>query len=284
MIITHTIAELRTIIANAKKEGKSIGLVPTMGALHEGHASLMKRSVTDGNFTVVSIFVNPIQFGPNEDYDKYPRTLDADAKLCEAQAVDVIFAPSVEELLGSNRYTFVDVNELSKHLCGAKRKGHFQGVCTIVSKFLNITTPDKAYFGKKDIQQLYIIKRMVTDLNFPTEIIGCPIVRDDSGLALSSRNKYLTEEQRKSALSLNISIKKAIEAINQRENSSQKIINVILSRISKVNGARIDYVEIVNEELSPVDTVRNGCIIALAIYIGDTRLIDNHVIGEPLCF
>ncbi len=284
MIIVHTIAEVRSLVFKARKEEKTIGLVPTMGALHEGHASLMKSSVDDGNFTVVSIFVNPIQFGPNEDYDKYPRTLDVDAKLCEAQGVDVIFAPSVDELLGSSRYSFVDVNELSDYLCGAKRKGHFKGVCTIVSKFFNIATPDKAYFGKKDIQQLYIIKRMVKDLNFPVKVIGCPIVRDDSGLALSSRNKYLTEGQKEKAISLNRAIKEAVEMVNHGENSSQKVINMILSKILKVSGARIDYVEIVDEELAPVDTINVGCIIALAVYIGDTRLIDNHVIGDPLCF
>ena len=231
----------------------------------------------------MTIFVNPIQFGPNEDYDKYPRTLEADLEKAEKAGISAVFFPSPNELT-ANLYSYVDINSLQDNLCGAKRPGHFRGVCTIVSKFFNIIKPDNAYFGKKDIQQLYIIKQMVKDLNFDVNIVPCEIVRESDGLAMSSRNRYLSEEERKDALILSKSIKKAIKLQKQGEKSAQVIINCIQEEVSKVSSAKIDYISIVNEQMQDVDVVEDKNILALAIYIGKTRLIDNHIIGEALCF
>lgn len=281
--LIETIEEMRRFAKDAKNKHLSIGYVPTMGALHEGHVSLMKAAVAQNDIAVMTIFVNPIQFGPNEDYEKYPRTLEADLEKAEAAGISAVFFPSPNELT-ANLYSFVDINELQNNLCGIKRPGHFRGVCTIVSKFFNIIQPDNAYFGKKDIQQLYIIKQMVKDLNFPVNIVPCEIVRESDGLAMSSRNRYLSTEERKDALVLSQSIKKAIALQQNGETSARVIINCIREEIEKVPSAKIDYISIVNEQMQDVATVENKNILALAVYIGKTRLIDNHIIGEKLCF
>lgn len=281
--LIETIEEMRRFSKDAKNKHLSIGYVPTMGALHEGHVSLMKAAVAQNDIAVMTIFVNPIQFGPNEDYEKYPRTLEADLEKAEAAGISAVFFPSPNELT-ANLYSFVDINKLQNNLCGIKRPGHFRGVCTIVSKFFNIIQPDNAYFGKKDIQQLYIIKQMVKDLNFPVNIVPCEIVRESDGLAMSSRNRYLSTEERKDALVLSQSIKKAIALQQNGETSARVIINCIREEIEKVPSAKIDYISIVNEQMQDVATVENKNILALAVYIGKTRLIDNHIIGEKLCF
>lgn len=281
--LIETIKEMRNFSKNAKSRKLSIGYVPTMGALHDGHVSLMKAAVAQNDVAVMTIFVNPIQFGPNEDYEKYPRTLEADLEKAEAAGISAVFFPSPNELT-ANLYSFVDINELQNNLCGVKRPGHFRGVCTIVSKFFNIIQPDNAYFGKKDIQQLYIIKQMVKDLNFPVNIVPCEIVRESDGLAMSSRNRYLSASERQDALILSKSIKKAIALQQNGETSAQVIIKCIRDEISKVASAKIDYISIVNEQMQNVDIVENKNILALAVYIGKTRLIDNHIIGEKLCF
>ena len=281
--LIETIEEMRNFSKNAKDQHFSIGYVPTMGALHDGHVSLMKSAVEQNDIAVMTIFVNPIQFGPNEDYDKYPRTLEADLEKAEAAGISAVFFPSPNELT-ANLYSFVDINELQNNLCGTKRPGHVRGVCTIVSKFFNIIQPDNAYFGKKDIQQLYIIKQMVKDLNFPVNIVPCEIVRESDGLAMSSRNRYLSASERKDALILSQSIKKAITLQQNGETSAKVIINCIQDEIAKVASAKIDYINIVNEQMQNVYTIENKNILALAVYIGKTRLIDNHIIGEKLCF
>ncbi len=284
MQIIKTINEMRAITKRLGADGKSIGLVPTMGALHAGHKSLIDRSVSENDATIVSVFVNPIQFGPNEDFEKYPRTLDADAEIASDSRADYIFAPSAAEMYPQKNLAYVDITDLQDNLCGAKRPGHFRGVCTVVSKLFNICSPNKAYFGKKDIQQLYIIKQMTSDLNFSTEVVPCEIMRDKDGLALSSRNVYLSPDERKSALVLSLSIKKAYSAISDGETSSQIVINMIKGMIAGVENAKIDYVSIVTPQFKDTDTIDDGNILALAVYIGKTRLIDNYIIGETLCF
>lgn len=284
MKVIKTIEEMRKWVRGAKEKWKTIGFVPTMGALHLGHVSLMKKAVQQNQATVVSIFVNPIQFGPTEDYEKYPRPWEKDLAIAEESGADVVFAPEVSELLGDVMYTHVHVEKLQDFLCGAKRPGHFRGVCTIVSKFFHIIQPDRAYFGKKDIQQLYIIRQMVKDLNFGVEIIPCDIVREEDGLAMSSRNKYLSPGERKTALVLNHSIRAAIREIHRGESSVQAIFNLVEQEIKEESGIEIDYISIVNEKLEPVEEIKQGDILAIAVFIGKTRLIDNHIVGEPVCF
>lgn len=283
MKIIKTIKELREELNIHKKNGKTVGLVPTMGALHDGHCKLIERSVSENDLTVVSIFVNPTQFGPNEDFNKYPRTLEEDCRKSESYNADIIFNPDASEIYKSDSCTFVDIEKLQNNLCGLKRPGHFKGVCTIVSKLFNIVMPDNAYFGKKDIQQLTIIEQMTRDLNFPINIVPCEIIREKDGLAMSSRNKYLSDKERGEALILFNSLNEAAELITQGENSSQKIINMIKDKISRVENAEVDYVSIVNRSMEDTASIKTGDIIALAVFIGSTRLIDNHIIGEPLC-
>jgi len=284
MEIIESISEARTIIRRIKNQNKTIGLVPTMGALHEGHISLIKESKKENDYTVISIFVNPLQFGPNEDFKKYPRPLDKDCKLAQASGTDLVFTPSADEILTDNPLTFVDINELGENLCGAKRPGHFRGVCTIVTKLFNIIMPDNAYFGKKDIQQLQIIKKMTNDLNFDIRIVPCPIIREKDGLAMSSRNNYLSEEERKNAVILSIALKKGIELFEKKETFSEMIIKELKNMIKTVKNADIDYVKIVDEKMKDVKIINKGNILALAVYIGKTRLIDNHIFGEKVCF
>ena len=276
MIISGSVQEVRELIGNWKKRGFSVGLVPTMGYLHPGHMSLIERARKENDMVVVSIFVNPIQFGPNEDLDKYPRDMAHDREVCEKAGAELIFAPEPSEMYPSENLVFVDIKELGNGLCGAKRPGHFRGVCTVVSKLFNIVLPDRAYFGEKDAQQLAIIRRMVKDLNFGTEIVSCPIVREPDGLAMSSRNLYLSPEERKAALSLSRSLSAAKELMRKGEKDAVKIREAIVAGISAEPLVKIDYAEIVDSaDLSPVEKIEKPVLAAAAVYFGKTRLIDN---------
>jgi len=276
MNIVHTIKDVKEIIKKWKDENLSIGYVPTMGYLHEGHASLIKKAREENDKVVVSIFVNPIQFGPKEDYSTYPRDLTNDSSLCDEFGADLIFNPEASEMYPNKIYSHVNVDTLTENLCGEKRPGHFQGVCTVLTKFFNIIAPTRAYFGEKDAQQLAVVKKMVQDLNFPIEIIGCPIIRESDGLAKSSRNAYLNIKERKSALVLNKSLKEALNALDSGETKSNTIKNIIVSRLNKEPLAKIDYVSIVDSDnLHPVEEIKSSILVAIAVYIGKTRLIDN---------
>ena len=276
MKIIKTIDELRENLKKAKFEGKSIGLVPTMGYLHEGHASLIRRARKDNDIVVVSDFVNPIQFGPNEDLLTYPRDLEADSKLCEEIGVDYIFAPEASEMY-QDRKVFVDIEDMSDHLCGAKRPGHFRGVLTVCSKLFNITGADRAYFGQKDAQQVAIIKKLVSDLNIPIEIIPCPIVREEDGLALSSRNTYLSKEERKAALCLSKAIF-AGEKLAKEGGSVEEVIEKMEEIIDSEELSKIDYISVVNlKTMEDANDFDGDRLVAIAVYIGKTRLIDNFI-------
>lgn len=278
MKIAATVKEVREIVKQWKKEGRTVGLVPTMGYLHEGHKSLMEHSVRDNDKTIVSIFVNPTQFGPNEDLDKYPRDLERDKEVCESAGVDLIFHPETEEMYPEDFFTFSDMTTITEGLCGGNRPGHFRGVCTVVSKLFNIAAPDRAYFGQKDAQQLAVIKKMVRDMNFDLEVIGCPIVREEDGLAKSSRNTYLSDAERKAALVLNQSLKKGQQCIEDGERSAESVKQAVRSHLEAEPQAKIDYVEIVDwNTLQPVETLEKPVLLAIAVYIGKTRLIDNFV-------
>ncbi len=278
MKIVSTVEEVRAQVKEWKKEGYTIGFVPTMGYLHEGHASLMDAA-GENDKVVVSIFVNPIQFGPNEDLESYPRDLEHDAKVCGEHGVDLIFHPTPEEMYGEHFYTYVDMDVLTKELCGLSRPVHFRGVCTVVNKLFNIVTPDHAYFGEKDAQQLAIIKRMVKDLNMPLEIHGCPIIREEDGLAKSSRNTYLSEEERKAALVLSRSIFLGKEMVEKGERDAKKVVAAMTAEIEKEPLAKIDYVKVVDlETMQQVETIEHDILTAIAVYIGKTRLIDNFMV------
>ncbi|MBX4264005.1 pantoate--beta-alanine ligase [Clostridium estertheticum] len=278
MNTVKTINEVRHQVKVWKKEGYSIALVPTMGSLHAGHASLIDRAAKENEKVVVSIFVNPIQFGPSEDLDSYPRDLHKDEIVCEGAGADLIFAPKATEMYYKDIEASVSVKELAAGLCGAKRPNHFAGVCTVVSKLFNIIPADKAYFGQKDAQQLAIIKRMVRDLNFDIEIIGCPIIREKDGLAKSSRNVYLSSKERGAALILNKSLTKCREALSNGERSTNLLKQIIKAQIQTETLARIDYIEIVDAlSLDAIDFANKPILVAIAIYIGKTRLIDNFV-------
>lgn len=276
MQIVSTIEELRSIVKWWRGEGHSVGLVPTMGFLHEGHKSLIVKAVSENDRVVVSDFVNPTQFGANEDLSTYPRDIERDGALCEEAGADVIFHPAPEEMYFEDNCTFVDMNRLTKGLCGKTRPTHFCGVCTVVSKLFNIVTPDRAYFGQKDAQQLAVIRRMVRDMNFNIEIVGCPIVREEDGLAMSSRNTYLSEKERKAALILHKSLTLGEELIQSGEKDAAKVRDAILKNMRTEPLARVDYVEIVDaENLEPVKRIEKPILAATAVYIGKTRLIDN---------
>ena len=280
MKVVKTIKEVREIVGGWRQEGLSVGLVPTMGYLHEGHQSLIKKSVSQNDRTVVSVFVNPIQFGPNEDLEAYPRDLNRDIKAVEEAGGDLIFNPEPSEMYPGHFTSFIDTTETTELLCGAVRPVHFRGVCTVVGKLFNIVTPDRAYFGQKDAQQLATIRRFVRDLNFPLEIIACPIVREDDGLAKSSRNTYLNAEERQAALILSKSLKKGKEAIESGEKDAKTIIAIIKNSLQSEPLARIDYVEVVDfENIQRVDKIEGETLVAIAVYIGKTRLIDNFIIG-----
>lgn len=278
MKIIKTISEIRDIVKEWRKAGYSIGLVPTMGYLHAGHGSLIEQSVKNNDKTVVSIFVNPTQFGPNEDLEKYPRDIKRDSELVASLGGDIIFNPEPEEMYKKNNATTIKVEGLSQKLCGVTRPIHFAGVCQVVSKLFHIVTPDNAYFGLKDFQQYVIINKMVDDLNFPVKINPCAIVREESGLALSSRNVYLTDDERKSALSLNQSLNYAKSLISSGEKRASFIIDEITKIINNVPYSKIDYVKIVDiDTLDDINTVEKKYAVLLAVYIGKTRLIDNFV-------
>ncbi len=255
-----------------------------MGALHRGHLSLIEKSASENDNTVVSIFVNPLQFAPNEDLDTYPATPEQDIQLAEQAGADMIFHPSAREILGEQMLTYVDINNLQNNLCGLSRPGHFRGVCTIVCKLFNIVSPDRAYFGQKDIQQFLIIKKMVHDLNFDIKLIPCPIVRENDGLAMSSRNSYLSPPERQEAVILSRALKRAVELRHRGITDASEIIAGITHFIKQQSNAKIDYVNIVDEEMRNVTRVENGHILALALHIGATRLIDNHIFGDTITF
>lgn len=278
MNIAETVQEVREQVKAWRKEGLSVGLVPTMGYLHEGHKSLIDKAVEDNDRVVVSVFVNPIQFGPSEDLASYPRDLDRDAKLCEDAGADLVFHPADDEMYFDDFCTYVDMDDLTKGLCGKTRPTHFRGVCTVVSKLFHIVAPDRAYFGQKDAQQLAVIRRMVRDLNFDLEIIGCPIVREADGLAKSSRNTYLNEAERAAAVVLHKGLNAGEELLKSGERDAVKIINTVREVIEREPLAKIDYVELVDwNTLKPVDTVQAEVLVAVAVYIGKTRLIDNFI-------
>jgi pantoate--beta-alanine ligase len=275
-MLVKEIKELRSLIKAWKREGLSVGFVPTMGALHEGHESLIKKAVEENDKVVVSVFVNPTQFGPNEDFDSYPRDIDKDLNICMNAGANVVFNPEPSEMYFDNKSTSVSVSNLTSVLCGAKRPGHFDGVCLVVSKLLNIVTPDKAYFGEKDAQQVAVLKRMVRDLNIDVEIVACPIIREVDGLAKSSRNTYLSSEERKAALVLNKSLELAKELLKIGERDANKLKDIIKEELSKEPLAKIDYVEIVDSDsLEDVQAIENNILVPIAVYIGKTRLIDN---------
>lgn len=276
MELVTTVEEVRSRVKQWKKEGLTVGLVPTMGYLHDGHKSLIDRAVKENDRVVVSDFVNPTQFGENEDWGSYPRDIERDSKLCEEAGAALIFHPAPEEMYAPDYCTFVDMNKLTDVLCGKTRPIHFSGVCSVVSKLFNIVTPDRAYFGQKDAQQLAVIRRMVRDLNFDIEIVGCPIVREPDGLALSSRNTYLNTEERKAALVLSQALKLGKDMMESGETDAVKIRKAMVEHIEKEPLARIDYVEIVDaDSLESVQKIENKVLTAMAVYIGNTRLIDN---------
>jgi len=268
----HTVSELRSVLESAN----DVGLVPTMGALHAGHEKLIEAARRECRTVVVSIFVNPIQFGPNEDYSRYPRTLDEDLEKCDRLAVDLVFAPAVEEMYPLPQLAFVEVARVSEHLCGKFRPGHFRGIATVVMKLLNIIQPDRAYFGEKDLQQLTVIRRMVADLNLPVSIVGIPTVREPDGLALSSRNKYLTADERKVAPALYRALQEAAGRVRSGERDAMNVRNAGLRVLGEQSVIRVEYFEIVDpEELQPVTIIQRSVHIAAAVWIGKTRLIDN---------
>lgn len=277
MKILNTINDIRIAIKEARKNGKTIGFVPTMGYLHEGHLSLVQRAKEENDLVVVSIFVNPTQFGEGEDLETYPRDLERDSNLVKSVGADIVFAPSVEEMYPPGASTYVEIaSDITAKLCGSSRPGHFKGVTTIVTKLFNIVTPDKAYFGQKDAQQVAVIEQMVRDLCFGVEIVPCPIVREEDGLAMSSRNTYLNTDERKSATILSIALARAEEMIRSGERNASKIREIISEKIKSEPFAEIDYIEIVNARtLEAVEEVKGDTLIALAVKIGKTRLIDN---------
>lgn len=280
MKIVETIAEVKSIVRAWKKSDASIGFVPTMGYLHAGHLSLIQRARQENDRVVVSIFVNPTQFGANEDLDSYPRDLQHDAALCENAGVDLIFHPTLEQMYPKGFCSFVDVDVLTKELCGLSRPVHFRGVCTVVSKLFHIITPDRAYFGEKDAQQLAVIKRMVQDLNMDVDVIGCPIVRETDGLAKSSRNTYLSPEERKAALVLSRSITQGKKYVQQGEKNAHTLVQAMTEIIEKEPLAKIDYVKVVDLfTMQQIDTLDRPFLAAMAVYIEKTRLIDNFIVG-----
>lgn len=283
MILCQNVAELKNLVANFKQNGKSIGLVPTMGALHEGHASLIKAAHAENDITIVSVFVNPTQFGPNEDYAAYPRTLEKDCTVAENAGADVVFAPKKEDLYPNKDMTWVEVTgDITKVLCGRTRPIHFRGVTTVITKLFNLTMPDRAYFGLKDAQQTQVLQRMVDDLFFNVNLRIMPIVREADGLAKSSRNVYLSPEERKAALILSKSLKHAQDLFLQGERNSAKIVDAVTQMIKSEPLSNIDYVEMYKlPGLLPVDEVISGkVLLALAVKFGTTRLIDNVILED----
>lgn len=280
MKVAKHVEQLRDIIKFWKRQGLKIGFVPTMGYLHEGHQSLIQRAAKENDKVVVSVFVNKMQFGPNEDFDAYPRDFERDCKKCEEAGADLVFHPENEEMYHEDFTAYVDMTGLTEGLCGKTRPIHFRGVCTIVTKLFNLVTPNRAYFGQKDAQQLAVITRMARDLNMNIEIIGCPIVREADGLAKSSRNTYLSEEERKAALVLSKSLKAAEEKIMAGEKSVEVIQNFLKESIEAEPLAKVDYASVVTwPALEEKERMEGDMLVAVAVYIGKTRLIDNVIVS-----
>jgi pantoate--beta-alanine ligase len=279
MKVAKTIKSVRNLVKAARRKGKRIGFVPTMGALHIGHISLIKKAKQQTDFVVVSIFVNPTQFGPSEDFKKYPRTIKSDLAICRKAGVDVVFAPSSQEMYPDENLTWVNIEKLTEPLCGKYRPGHFRGVATVCAKLFNIVAPDVAFFGQKDAQQAIIIKRMVADLNMPLKIVVCPTVRQADGLAVSSRNQYLTRQQKKDATFLYRALKKTESLIKQGTKRSKTVIGEAKKVLKQVPSIKIEYISIVNAQtLQELDKITGRVLIAVAVKIGSTRLIDNILI------
>ena len=279
MKVVGTIKEVRELVKEWKKNGETVGFVPTMGYLHEGHGSLITKARENNDKVVVSIFVNPMQFGPTEDLDSYPRDLEKDSKFCESLGADLIFHPEPEEMYHDDFSSYVDMSVLTEELCGISRPVHFRGVCTVVTKLFNIVQPDNAYFGQKDAQQLAIIKHMVQDLNMDINVVGCPIVREEDGLAKSSRNTYLSPEERKAALILSKTVKLAKELIDAGEKDADVVVAKMKENIETEPMAKIDYVKAVNGlTMQQQKEIKAPMLIAMAVYIGKTRLIDNMIL------
>jgi pantoate--beta-alanine ligase len=276
MKVCQTIGEVRAACGAARRNGKRLGLVPTMGALHEGHLSLVRAARAQCDGVVVSLFVNPTQFGPNEDFSNYPRTLERDCELLEKERADLLFAPSVDEMYPPGTVTYVTVEGLSEKLCGRSRPGHFRGVTTVVAKLFRIVEPDVAFFGQKDAAQAAIIRRMVRDLNFPVEIVICPTVREADGLAMSSRNAYLDAKQRKSALVLYRALLQVRRLFDQGERRTSELAGAGKGVFAQESSVRMDYLEVVDPDtLDPVEEASRGALVAVAAFVGTTRLIDN---------
>ncbi|HOS51324.1 MAG TPA: pantoate--beta-alanine ligase [Fervidobacterium sp.] len=280
MRLIQNVSEMKALSKSVIDDGKTIGFVPTMGYLHQGHLSLVQKAREENDIVVVSIFVNPTQFGPNEDYNRYPRDLERDLRLLNPFNVDYIFNPSVEEMYPAYYSVYVDETEMSKYLCGARRPGHFRGVCTVVTKLFNIVRPTRAYFGQKDAQQFRILRRMVENLNMDVEMVEMPIVREPDGLAMSSRNVYLSDEERREAPRLYKSLLEAKRLIDGGERDVQKIKDEI-QRVLNHPLLKIDYIEVVDEKrLIPVDRIEGDVIVAIAVFFGKARLIDNVIIKQ----
>ncbi len=278
MKIAYTVEDVKSQVRQWKKEGLTVGLVPTMGFLHEGHESLIKRAVAENDRVVVSVFLNPTQFAPNEDLASYPRDFEADTKLCEGAGAALVFHPEPSEMYAEDACTFVDMTAVTKELCGKSRPIHFRGVCTVVNKLMNISMADRAYFGQKDAQQLAVIRRMVRDLNMNVEVVGCPIIREADGLAKSSRNTYLSEEERKAGLVLSQAVMLGQKLVAEGEKSAAAVTGAMSELISAEPLAKIDYVSMVSwDSIEPVETVEGPVLVAMAVYIGKTRLIDNFI-------
>ena len=281
MNIAVTVKEIREQVSGWRKQGLSVGLVPTMGYLHEGHKSLITRAVSENDKVVVSVFVNPMQFGPAEDLESYPRDMDRDAAICEEAGAALVFFFFFSEMYHNGFSSFVDMNTLTGGLCGKSRPVHFRGVCTVVAKLFNIVTPDRAYFGQKDAQQLAVIRHMADDLSYGIEIKGCPIIREEDGLAKSSRNTYLDEKERKAALVLSKALSEGRKLIELGERDADKIKDTVTGIINTEPMAKIDYVEIVKwDSLEPVKNIDGPVLAAVAVFIGKTRLIDNFIALE----
>lgn len=278
MKIAYTVEDVKSQVRQWKKEGFTVGLVPTMGYLHEGHESLIKRAVAENDRVVVSVFLNPTQFAPNEDLASYPRDFEADTKLCEGAGAALVFHPEPSEMYAEDACTFVDMTAVTKELCGKSRPIHFRGVCTVVNKLMNISMADRAYFGQKDAQQLAVIRRMVRDLNMNVEVVDCPIIREADGLAKSSRNTYLSEEERKAGLVLSQAVKLGQKLVAEGEKSAAAVTGAMSELISAEPLAKIDYVSMVSwDSIEPVETIEGPVLVAMAVYIGKTRLIDNFI-------
>jgi pantoate--beta-alanine ligase len=279
MKVTETIKAVREQVSAARKKGKEIGLVPTMGAFHQGHISLIERAVKDCDFVVVTIFVNPRQFGPGEDFEKYPRNFDADLETCRKIGVDVVFAPSTEQMYPAENLTWVNVEKLTESLCGQFRPGHFRGVTTVCAKLFNIVQPDIAFFGQKDAQQAIVIKKMVDDLNIPLKFVICPTVRDPDGLALSSRNQYLTKQQRKDAVLIYKSLQKCSQMIDAGITNTKEVITQMRGILDQAQSIEIEYISVVDAQtLQSLDHITGKILAAVAVKIGPARLIDNIIV------